>query len=676
MSLVDVSDINNIIRDIGGPEAARLFRAMSDEERMLVVQCMNDPDVYTALLDVDFKEEPVPPTTFFSDPYFIGEGMVWNEREKTGLFPKWREELCYVLDPRNGVVEWILSGCLGAGKTSAALFFAEYKLYWLNCLRFPTQFIGIGANSTAEFFFLTVNLTTASDVLLDRFESLIGSSPYFRDNFPINRRRRNSMKTRGKSNGIGDYKLDFPPNFSVVEGSGDMHFISRDVIFALMDEANFLEKNKAAMMRTNYGSESTGYGLYIKLKNRILSRFMRRDKILGSICLISSAASDNMFLEQHKRRARNDPTAHISEFALWEIQPWKFDMSETFRVFVGGKGVSSRILADGEDPPNDVGHVIEVPISLKDAFEKDLSQALREFAGVATDVANPFISVKEDIYQCVDDSIPRPFSEQKDEQGRPTGIVAGHLSKTNEIIDSFDPSKVVAWDGHIRVPQYHRRATRFVHVDLAISGCAVGISMGHVANTRTIEVKDKDGGVVRIRVPVICMDFVLRLLPPPSPEHHGYLKIRGFISYLRDTLNYYIGKVTFDGYQSEDSVQLLQRQGFNAEKLSVDSNPGPYQAFASAISENRVRYYHYQPLFDDIESLQKLSDGRKVKVDHVPGGSKDVSDTVAAVVWHGTEHVSSGAWDEYAHEVVSDTREIVGDRRLARTSRGRVLRIT
>jgi len=46
--------------------------------------------------------------------------------------------------------------------------------------------------------------------------------------------------------------------------------------------------------------------------------------------------------------------------------------------------------------------------------------------------------------------------------------------------------------------------------------------------------------------------------------------------------------------------------------------------------ENRVSYYEYPPLIEELQQLERKFDGRKTKIDHPPKGRKDVADALAA----------------------------------------------
>ena len=94
-----------------------------------------------------------------------------------------------------------------------------------------------------------------------------------------------------------------------------------------------------------------------------------------------------------------------------------------------------------------------------------------------------------------------------------------------------------------------------------------------------------------------------------------------------------IGGISFDGWQSIDSQQMLTAAGFHVEECSVDRSLAPYECLLEALRMGIVDYYEYEPFLYEWERLQ-LQDGRKV--DHLPDGSKDVTDAVAGSVYMAT----------------------------------------
>ena len=92
-----------------------------------------------------------------------------------------------------------------------------------------------------------------------------------------------------------------------------------------------------------------------------------------------------------------------------------------------------------------------------------------------------------------------------------------------------------------------------------------------------------------------------------------------------------IDRVTYDGWQSVDSIQILQKAGFKCETLSMDRDTKAYDTLKEKIYAGKVKCYRYEPFLQEMRRLE-LKEG--VKVDHPPHiGSKDVTDAVAGAVF-------------------------------------------
>lgn len=625
------------------PEEKKALLGLNQAERNLVLSSLLDPSVASLLSNLDYKTRPVSPREFFTDEYFIGD-RVWNPAKRIGLYPIWLEELCYVLDPNNRIYEWILGGSLGSGKTTCALLCLMYWLYRLTCLRDPHEYLGLMANESIDFFFFNVTLTIVEDNALGRFENFINTSPYFREIFPEDRRRKSKQVSRTDGGREKEYKLSYPPYFSVIGGTGTQHQIGRNIVCSMLDEANFVQRTVRDGGRFRYDALSKAYTMYTGLKNRIESRFLSDGQVNGLLILISSAGSQYDFLEQHKQRVRGDGHVHLSEYSRWEISPWKYS-SKTFRVFVGGKTSNSRILREGEEIPASDGKAIDVPIDFLRSFEQDLPLALKDVAGIPSDVSSPLLPIREQILDTIDPERVHPFSE--------VSPVVGHLNYPKDhLARILIPEIMAIWDGPILVPKHHRGALRHVHVDLGLTEDSAGIAMGCIQGVRVSRVEDSEGRYTMAEVPVIWLDFMLRITPPQKPEQISIESIHQLLRYLRDVLHFQFGSITFDGFASENSVQVLQNE-FSAKVrrssreysaitladdypivkvLSVDKNPGPYKTLRSAIMEKRLIRYAYDPFDSEVGLLQvDLATGR---VDHLPGLSKDISDAVAGVCFH------------------------------------------
>jgi len=187
-----------------------------------------------------------------------------------------------------------------------------------------------------------------------------------------------------------------------------------------------------------------------------------------------------------------------------------------------------------------------------------------------------------------------------------------------------------------------------LHADLAISGDRAGIAMCHVKNweRRTHlapgqENKEKKHYVEDDK-PIIKVDFVtcfesdLEAVNEDGELQPREVQIRWFRALIRELRRrgFVIGLVTFDNFQSTDSIQILEMWGIPSDKLSVDRNAVPYATLRDVMYDGRLEGYHHQLLIDEIEGLNKLPNG---KIDHPPGGSKDLADALCGAVTNALE---------------------------------------
>lgn len=147
-----------------------------------------------------------------------------------------------------------------------------------------------------------------------------------------------------------------------------------------------------------------------------------------------------------------------------------------------------------------------------------------------------------------------------------------------------------------------------IHVDLSHKRDATGFAMAH-----------NDGNI-------IVIDLMYRIKAPVGGEIN-FSKIRDMIKELQ-TREFNIYMVTYDGYQSLDSIQILKQQGLRSEILSVDLSV--YDTLQDRMYCNKLKSYRYEPFFEEIRRLEFI-DG--IKVDHPRNGSKDVVDAVAGAVY-------------------------------------------
>jgi hypothetical protein len=140
--------------------------------------------------------------------------------------------------------------------------------------------------------------------------------------------------------------------------------------------------------------------------------------------------------------------------------------------------------------------------------------------------------------------------------------------------------------------------------------------------------------------PYIVFDMLLRMKAAPGTEIM-LSEVRRIIYELKEDRGFRVEKVSYDGFESTDTIQQLQKRRYQAEKISVDRSTLPYEDLREAIYEQRIEFPPYKTVLGyendqiveiAIQELIALQDTGK-KVDHPPDGSKDVADAMAGVCY-------------------------------------------
>ena len=224
----------------------------------------------------------------------------------------------------------------------------------------------------------------------------------------------------------------------------------------------------------------------------------------------------------------------------------------------------------------------QIPIEFYEEFQRDAQRASRDLAAMPLGAYHALFVDMAPLYQACSEKLEHP-------------VIDEHL----QLADWFRN------EGDAR--------PRYVHVDLGLRHDACGIAMA---------VADVTNGE-----PTVTVELMTRFEPPPDGEI-DLAKVREFIFALRER-GFVIGEVSYDGFQSADSQQILRRRGFAAATVSVDRDMTRYQMLKELAYEGRLLLYRYAPFFEEAAQLEIV---RGQKVDHPRGGSKDVTDAVAGAV--------------------------------------------
>lgn len=527
-----------------------------------------------------YLRAPVDPITFLNSPRLAnltGQFFPDNERSFVEIFS-------------GGYVETILVGGIGWGKTEIAAVGIAYSVYEVSCFRNPQEVFGLSRASDITFVVQSINLKTAMEAGFSRLTQIVKNSPYFTTVFPVNKDITSELR--------------FPMGIKVSVLSGDTKAaIGRNVISGLIDEINYMDVVENSKMSSDGGKYDQGREIYNSIVRRRESRFMNNGSMPGMLFIASSKRYPGEFTDKKISEAKTNKRIYVCEKRVWNVKPWIYS-GDTFWLYKGDMTTLPRIVDDQEEVEKFLSEtpdrIMQVPVEHRNSFENDMLGACRDIAGLSTLAVAPYMVNVEKVVAGFD-KVPSLLSRE-----------------TCNFVDQ----EIEFFPKLIRNPE----EPRFAHVDLAVTKDSCGIAVGHVPAFRTM-----DRGYEKEQLPILDYDFLLEF-PPPKNGEIEFEKIRNLFYKVRE-LGLNLKWITFDTYQSRDSMQILGRHGFWVGATSMDTTPDAYDVLKSAFYDERV----YAPKHEKalMELLRLEQDPKTGKIDH-PAGFCFVGDTEILLSYGGT----------------------------------------
>jgi len=480
--------------------------------------------------------------------------------------------------------EVVLCWGIGSGKSYLASLAILYMTYQVLCMRDPQRHFRLSPGTQIALVIMGPSSRQVRSVIFSDIYGLVKRSPWFQQNCKLQRQRQDA--------------LEFNKNVLIAAGnSTDTYVLGYNVLTGVIDEAAWL-------METQDGRRQSADDIYTSLQRRIKSRFGSQ----GLLLMVSSPKHTSDFIEGKLKEAETNPRIFASRRAVWEVKPPDRFCGQTFEH----KG-------------------LHVPTEYYEEFQRDPNRAMRDLAALPQGAYHALFVDMDPLYSaCTDSRHP---------------VIDEHL----QLADWFRN------EGDAR--------PRYVHVDLGLRHDACGIAMA-VADTYHVGahgVRPPDGdaytsdtaeshpnrenavgrasrlpseaastlsrGAASEPATTVTVELMTRFAPPPGGEV-DLAQVREFIIALRER-GFNIAGVSYDGFQSADSQQILRRHGFAVKTVSVDRDMSRYQMLNELAQQGRLTLYRYPPFFEEAAQLEII---REQKVDHPRGGSKDVTDAVAGAV--------------------------------------------
>lgn len=604
-----MSNLNNI------DELSKL----NDEERKVALEILQQfsisgqSDLFNELKYADYKEIPVDIETFLSDDNYLGKA--WKDASgKLKLYPFWLDILKQLF-PDNISTNYqtlLESGARGIGKSEIACgAICPYLMYRIMCLKNPMEFYHLKLTEKIVFAFMNIKLDLAKEIAISKFQKTIQMSPWF--------------MTKGTMTQKDNQPYWVPPEpLFVVVGSQSDDVIGKPIYFAFFDEISFIrnqdidkQKQKAKdMIDTALGGMST--------------RFIHDGKNPTLLVVASSKRSEQSFMESYiKLLAENEKdNTLVVDKPVWEVKPKGTYKDEYFYIGLGNKFLDNVVIPDSDinilDTYKEKGYkIVKAPIDFRSKALEDLERMLCDYAGISSFSSNKYMSATI-INDCINEEFKNPF---------PDIIETGNGKDDKlEYYNMFNMSLI---------PKHLMSKPLYVHLDMSISGDMTGIAGVWIIGKKVSTDENNQSKDLSFQLAFSTS------IKAPKGHQVSFAKNRNFIRWLKEA-GFRLKGISYDTFQSYDTGQQLQAEGFNCEILSVDRCNAnhvcvPYQYFKSTIYEKRITMYRSNRLFDEMVDVERnINTG---KVDHTPNYHKDVLDAVVGATFTASKNAEQYAFD-------------------------------
>jgi hypothetical protein len=596
-------DIKDLFKD---KKEVSLESAMDELADLFDFAAMKEKRAKGEVFDGIWEHEPVGPRAFCQDEEYLGLG--------DQMYPVVLQDLvdCFP-DPKElkpTYEEIIFDEAIGSGKSFKLSILATYMAYKLLCLRNPQRTFNLAPSSKLAIMNMSVSAGQAKRVVFGEIKNKTDYSPWFQKYYPPNPRIRSELQFDPSPDVVDASDRRIYKNVFIIPGSSSGFApLGYNLFCGIIDEATLWRDTE----NKDYVEE-----VYSIIRRRVTSRFM--DK--GLIVLGGSPMYSTDFLERRIKAVSDENLTNV-------IARRRSHWDAKYPDYKGPKFLfhleDCKVFKDAE------------------AMQKDRDRvAKRAGDNWKTAIAEYDKQIKEIPMMYYEDFLKNPEGSKRDLGGWPSDAVSAFLSNPSIINENINferedpveaPYKFKKWFGPANPNAWHT-----IHIDLALTGDACGISMAHPDGWT------EEGGVK------VFIDFIMRI--QGSNESPVQIEDIRQMIYKLTKMGFPIGKITMDGFQSVDNMQILARKGYFTEYLSLDRNMDAYEEWKTAYYEYRMDVYDHEHYEKEAKKLEKI---KNKKIDHPRGGSKDLTDAVAGVVFNCVE---LSQWDpptddEEANSVMS-----------------------
>lgn len=531
----------------------------------------------------------------------------WIGPQAKEIFPHCKKVFIDYFNPTVNKNTLITYCCTGWGKSTLLAMIKFYRAVICESYRNPKQYLKLGESTRLTDATISFTKASAYDLVIKGLDVLLQTSPkcqklhYERDmnNPEYTESGKILFCNTSKGNSIlrvGNIFYDCI--------SEPIQLVGRNLISVSATELSFLKEVMP---------EEKVMKLVDEMFSRVHNRFGYNNPNV-SLVVDSSPNSMEGLADQWIEKHKNDKDKLFINDKKWELPTfsWMFPIYEkdkknnVFPIFKGTSTQPVKIITKDEVKNYNDDDILWTPNDLYELAKDNVSKIMRDFGATPTAGSDTklftnhqlinacFVPNLKNFYMFEYASYLLPPENLLWDKIRP--LIYGYTGKA----------------GSFKLKRYPS-AERFVHIDMAEKKDMAGISMVHLES-------DKAGRKIYVA------DFTLPIINKKD-DKINLDSFKYLVYCMRIYGNTNIKKVTYDGFESKSSIQFLERNGFECEKLSLDISPDYYLSFASWVMQGRVKIGKNLVMKNNMKSLITTNGGHngkesksgKLIVDHVLG---------------------------------------------------------
>jgi len=481
--------------------------------------------------------------------------------------------------------EIILLWGKGAGKDYISSILISYVAYVLLCMKDPSSALGLAPAESLDIVNVATRLEQARDVFFAKLAARL-RRPCFEQFRP-------RFKAQAIEFGGSPVRV-----FSL--HSKEQKWEGYNIVAWVMDEADaFADETSGNAVANN---------VYNVLHSSAATRFPVQ-RWLGII--ISYPRSQNGFMFQMKDHAEKYDSAYVDLATHWEVNP-NFDPAHP------------NFIPDMEWVT--VHQKYTVPIVFQDEFLLDPEGAAMRYMCIPPAVQGAFFQFPERIDDCADQLLLPLYAPQEEITTHRVRAQVLDLVNFEGLVAGEEERQFTATVLGDLLRQPDPAAQYVIHCDPGETTDSFALCMGHATN-ETILVQQFGGSELTYNHVVV--DLLIEWRPSPN-RPVDFLNVTDVLITLCELFP--ISKVTFDKFQSAESMQKLLSLGINAQQLSFarGQQVQMFEALKAAVYGGSIRWPAQQ--HERVQKQLKYLKRKNGQITH-DVEAKDLADAIAAMHW-------------------------------------------